>query len=391
MKHLGLFEGIGGFSLAARWMGWDTVAWCEWNPFCQTVLRHHFPEAHGHGDITKTNFTRYANRIDILTGGFPCQPFSVAGKREGSGDDRFLWPATLRALEEIQPTYAIFENVFGLTSILESACETDVELQAVKLFSEGCDGDEVEERITEVKRRTISIIIDQIEEVGYTLPKAADGTPIVLCVPACAVNAPHRRDRVWFIARNTQHNGPFAAKNGGAKSKPQVTTWAYKVGQLAGTDSTRATHACNPERKGLEGGDRFQRATGFNAGRKRSLSQFPFIGSLGEYGDTANAKRVRQSGQGGSVKSCGCQAHGNWKASWAYDDGRWPTESPICSRNDGLPAGLSRIAVLDLLKGRAPRGNFIPEAKHRNESLKAYGNAIVPQVAHMIFKALEEI
>ena len=219
MKAIHLFAGIGGFNPASDWMGWETVAWCEWDPFCQKVLGHywpnaHFPEAHGHGDITKTDFTKYHGTIDIVTGGFPCQPFSVAGKREGSGDDRFLWPHTLRALTEIQPTYAIFENVFGLTSILESACETDVELQAVKLFSEGGDGDEVEERITEIKRRTISIIIDQLEEVGYTLPKAADGTPIILCVPACAVGAPHRRDRVWFVAHSTRFKNKWNRSTG---------------------------------------------------------------------------------------------------------------------------------------------------------------------------------
>ncbi len=90
MKHLGLFEGIGGFSLAARWAGWETLAWCEWNEFGQKILKHHFPEAEGFGDITKTDFTKYANKIDILTGGFPCQPYSLAGKRLGKEDDRHL-------------------------------------------------------------------------------------------------------------------------------------------------------------------------------------------------------------------------------------------------------------------------------------------------------------
>jgi DNA (cytosine-5)-methyltransferase 1 len=90
MNHLGLFEGIGGFSLAARWMGWNTVAWCEWNEFGQKVLRHHFPEAEGHGDITKTDFTKYHGAIDIISGGFPCQPYSSAGKRLGKEDDRHL-------------------------------------------------------------------------------------------------------------------------------------------------------------------------------------------------------------------------------------------------------------------------------------------------------------
>ena len=86
--HLGLFEGIGGFSLAAHWMGWRTLAWCEWNEFGQKILKHHFPNAEGFGDLTKTDFKKYANRIDILTGGFPCQTYSQAGKRLGTEDDR---------------------------------------------------------------------------------------------------------------------------------------------------------------------------------------------------------------------------------------------------------------------------------------------------------------
>jgi hypothetical protein len=97
-------------------MGWETLAWCEWNEFGQKVLRHHFPNAEGFGDITKTDFTKYANRIDILTGGFPCQPYSLAGKRLGKEDDRHLWPEMLRAIREIQPTYVVGENVFGIVN-----------------------------------------------------------------------------------------------------------------------------------------------------------------------------------------------------------------------------------------------------------------------------------
>ena len=131
MKHLGLFEGIGGFSLAARWMGWQTVAWCEWDADCQEILKQHFPDAEGFGDITETSFKKYANRIDVLTGGFPCQPFSIAGKRKGQDDDRFLWAEMLRAIAEITPTYVVAENVFGLLNIdrgrtVETIC-TDLE------------------------------------------------------------------------------------------------------------------------------------------------------------------------------------------------------------------------------------------------------------------------
>lgn len=169
MTHIGLFEGIGGFSLAAKWMGWDTIAWCEWNIFCQNVLKKNFPTSIAHEDITKTNFTEYANKIDIVTGGFPCQPYSVSGKREGKNDDRHLWPEMLRAIREIQPSWVVGENVSGLLNwnggMVLSEIKTDLESAGFEVFP-----------------------------------------PCVL--PACGVNAPHRRDRVWIIAYShaNEHN-----------------------------------------------------------------------------------------------------------------------------------------------------------------------------------------
>ena len=99
MRHGSLFSGIGGFDLAAEWMGWENVFHCEWNEFCQKVLKYHFPHSESFSDITKTNFKKYANKIDILTGGFPCQPFSTAGKRKGTNDERYLWGEMLRAIQ----------------------------------------------------------------------------------------------------------------------------------------------------------------------------------------------------------------------------------------------------------------------------------------------------
>jgi DNA (cytosine-5)-methyltransferase 1 len=122
MRHLGLFEGIGGFSCAARWAGWSTVAWCEWNPFGQKVLRHHFPNAQGHGDITQTDFTIYRGRVDIITGGFPCQDASNANQSasRGSGTDgerTGLVAHMLRAIEEIRPRYVVAENVANILKV----------------------------------------------------------------------------------------------------------------------------------------------------------------------------------------------------------------------------------------------------------------------------------
>ena len=96
MRHGSLFSGIGGFDLAAEWMGWENIFHCEWNPFGQRVLKHYWPNAKSYHDITQTDFTIHRGAIDILTGGFPCQPFSLAGKRKGTDDERYLWHEMLR-------------------------------------------------------------------------------------------------------------------------------------------------------------------------------------------------------------------------------------------------------------------------------------------------------
>ena len=127
MTHGSLFSGIGGFDLAAEWMGWDNIFHCEWMPFPRQVLHYHFPNSISYEDITKTDFTIHRGTIDILTGGFPCQPYSSAGKRLGKEDERHLWPHMLRAIQEIEPTFVVGENVRGLTNwnggvVFEEVC-----------------------------------------------------------------------------------------------------------------------------------------------------------------------------------------------------------------------------------------------------------------------------
>lgn len=160
MKHLGLFEGIGGFSLAVRWMGWETLAWCEWNERCQQLLNYYFAGAQGYGDITKSCFKKYANEIDIITGGFPCQPYSHAGKREGINDVRHLWPEMFRVIREVKSPWIVGENVYGLTNWNKGL-----------VFEQVC--------------------VD-LENEGYQV------SPVLL--PAGGINSPQKRERIWFIA-----------------------------------------------------------------------------------------------------------------------------------------------------------------------------------------------
>lgn len=159
MNHVGLFEGIGGFSLAAKWMGWHTIAWCEWNEFCQRVLRYHFPEAQGHGDITKTDFTVYRGKCDILTGGFPCQKFSVAGSQTG---DEKLINEMLRAVGEIKPRWVVAENVGNILN---------------KKF-----------------KTYLDIFVSGLESKGYQIPLVFDCT-------ADSFGLPTMERHVWFIAQ----------------------------------------------------------------------------------------------------------------------------------------------------------------------------------------------
>lgn len=172
MKHLALFNGIGGFILAAEWMGWENIAYCEINDFCNQITEYYWKNAKQHRDIRETDFSIYRGKCDIITGGFPCQPFSVAGKRRGSRDDRHLWPEMLRAIREVSPQWVVGENVLGITN-----------QEGGVVFEQVC--------------------LD-LEAEGYEVQ------PYIL--PAAGVDAPHRRYRVWFVAHRT---------NAGAESVPQ--------------------------------------------------------------------------------------------------------------------------------------------------------------------------
>jgi DNA (cytosine-5)-methyltransferase 1 len=153
--HLDLFSGIGGFALAARWAGFETVGFCDNEPYAQAVLKKHWPNVPIHGDIKTLDGTAYRG-ITLLTGGFPCQPFSCAGEQRGKDDDRYLWPQMLRVIQEARPAWIVGENVAGIIDLaLEQVCS-------------------------------------DLEACGYEVE------PII--IPACGVDAPHRRNRIWVIA-----------------------------------------------------------------------------------------------------------------------------------------------------------------------------------------------
>ncbi len=156
MKVLDLFSGIGGFSLGLEWAGMSTVAMCEKDPYCRKILAKHWPDLTIHEDIRNLDGKEYRNSIDLVAGGFPCQPFSVAGKRKGSDDDRHLWPEMLRVIKEAKPKWVIGENVFGFINMALDDVQADLERE------------------------------------HYEVRK--------FVLPAVAVDAKHRRDRIFLVA-----------------------------------------------------------------------------------------------------------------------------------------------------------------------------------------------
>ena len=318
LTHGSLFSGIGGFDLAADWMGWENKFHCEWNEFGQKVLHHYWPEAECFTDITKSDFTKYANKIDILTGGFPCQPYSSAGKRKGKDDERHLWPEMLRAIREISPRFVVGENVRGLTN-----------WNGGLVFEEVCA---------------------ELESYGYQV------APVI--IPACGVGAPHRRERIWFVAYANEPRYENRSEHGWYREKSNKgVTGSIEFGIITNTNGAE-------QRNNIGANDReakeIWRKNQSDVSRELS-SDGVTIYTKGKRFQESNKRREMER-----TRSKLTSKRTNWD--------QFPTQSPICSGNDGLSGELDGITF----------------PKWRNESIKAYGNAIVPQVAYQIFQAIEK-
>ena len=369
--HASLFSGIGGAELAASWLGWTNVFHCEIQEFQRKVLEYWFPNSISYEDITKTDFSEWSGHIDVLTGGFPCQPFSVAGKRNGAEDNRYLWGEMLRAIRQIHPTWVVGENVNGILSMVQSSKETKM----------GRTDDLFDENFIYRKEQkfTIEVICEDLERAGYSVQ------PFV--IPACAVGAPHRRDRVWIVAHRTD-TGTEDLQQGGKNGVSQSFF-------TANTNSNRQRD--RKDKQIFE--QRCNRTTNIGKGCKDATSSNTqcFGGHKVDNKiqcEQSNGERI--DGKGMFRTSFNTNGKG-WNA-LRYDDGyseaaqqaesqfgradcpqswwrNFPTQSPVCNRDDGLP-----FKVADLT---------LSLAKWRSKSIEALGNAWVPQVVFEIFKAID--
>jgi len=316
MRHGSLFSGIGGFDLAAEWRGWKNVFHCEINEFCRWVLKYYWPGSKGIENIKGYDWTKWKGKIDVLSGGFPCQPFSVAGRRQGKDDDRYLWPQMCRAIHEIQPRWVVAENVLGLTS-----------WNGGMVFEE---------------------VWSQLEGAGYCVQ------PFVL--PAAGVGAPHRRDRVWFVA------------------------WLPEAGMEQFFEEVLGYLSAHPEFPGYAADtDGFGRGNG-SCDRQGG----PVLDNFNRHAQEAEQERkIRQRGPGKTGPASSGARPFRYEPDFWKD---WPTVPPVCLPNDGFSY---RVDADTIFEGIPFPDKPISFPKWRQESIKAMGNAIVPQVAYQIFQVID--
>ncbi len=330
LTHLSLFSGIGGLDLAAEMAGFTTVGQCEWAEYPIKVLEKHWPDVPRWKDIrtlTKESFYERTGlrTVDVISGGFPCQPFSVAGKRRGKDDDRYLWPEMLRVIEEIRPSWIVGENVAGIVSM------------------------------------ALDTVLADLENLSYTCR--------TFVIPAVALDAPHRRDRCAIVAYRDGFRRDRRGETGRGVRGPEERT--------AGSGETVAYAQCQRRRS-----DKDQPASNAkrhdSAYREERKTELCAVGCSGRtvsdaYG-TSGAEPLHprgwRTGSGNENRRraeprLGGMADGisDWLDRGMSAPGYWLPE----------PDGVPRIA--SGIKDRAGR-------------LKCLGNAVVPQQFYPIFEAI---
>ena len=300
LTHLSLFSGIGGLDLAAEMAGFTTVGQCEWADYPTKVLEKHWPDVPRWRDIrTLTGGSFYertgVRTVDVVSGGFPCQPFSVAGKRRGKEDDRYLWPEMLRVIQEIRPAWVVGENVAGIVSM------------------------------------ALDTVLSDLEGIGYTCQ--------TFIIPACAVDAPHRRDRVCIVG------------------------WKRSACNLFYSNSESAEYK--------------------NIGKsEKGKQEQPRVGGL--YTDVSDTKSTELQGRRETTRE-------------------WRAKSGCSSRRSAQPGlgGVADGISPWLERGMSTPGCWTPEPeqvprvtmkkKNRADRLKCLGNAVVPQQFYPVFQAIADV
>ena len=397
MKLLTLCSGIGAPEFAATRLGWDCVLNCEIDPFCNRVLQYYYPKAYHHeyiktltGEIINEEVTKrfgkeWRNDGTVLVAGFPCQAFSVAGKRLGAADDRYLWPEVIRIVRETKPDWFIGENVTGILSVVLPSEEIDLE-------KEGIEADKIDGEIVEKQWFVFERVCRDLEESGYEI--------IPFVIPACAVGAPHKRDRVWFVAHRTD----AGFKNLRREWKDTIhafesSSFPSSIGWFDRGNNREERYIQSNKEWDFSQSKSERNRWKFGPcenGEIRSSSNTK-CGGGDEIHDQTQSRQpngARFDGNGGerSSPNAGFELSLQWMQEgyeeWYAEDFRieppfstpewdkFPTVKPAIRRgNDGIFNRLSAITF--------PRW--------RSESIKALGNSMVPAILEEIFRCIEKV
>lgn len=301
LTHLSLFSGIGGLDLAAERAGFRTVGQCEWADYPHAVLQKHWPDVPKWRDIrtlTKEGFRERTglDTVTVVSGGFPCQPFSTAGKRRGKEDDRYLWPEMCRVISEIRPTWVVGENVAGLISM------------------------------------DLDTVLSDLEGIGYTCQ--------TLVIPACAVDAPHRRDRCAILAHANRPGQQRCQQHGAPGDRQSYGSVGQCCPAVADTDG--------------DGCARF------------GIQPSPGCNSYTEHFVITKSSTISNTdGEGFQIAGHQPGEQSSQRKNGTADGHRWPAEPNVGRVAHGVPARVDRLRCL--------------------------GNAVVPQQFRPIFRAIADI
>jgi DNA (cytosine-5)-methyltransferase 1 len=331
MNHLDLFSGIGGFSIGLEKVGFNTIAFCEKEDYCRMLLQKHWKGVKIYNDIKECKgkeIKETYGRVDILTGGFPCQPYSVAGKQKGTADDRYLWPEMFRVIKEVQPTFVIAENVRGIINIQDGM-----------VFETVCS---------------------DLESEGFEIQ--------TFIIPAAGVGAPHKRERVWIVGYS-KHNGSLTSEikrgdnkiNDRTEEREDTTFKPERAGRSRDNEIMENTRRKLHERSSVreknedeikkENANKFERSSSESASNVANTKSEQSISKYyrEQPGETSEQEQIKSRGS----------------SSWTLREANWLSEPNVGRVVNGVP-------------GRAHR-------------LRGLGNAIVPKIAEEIGRSIMKV
>ena len=390
LTHLSLFSGIGGLDLAAEWAGIKTVGQCEWADYPIRVLEKHWPDVPRWKDIrtlTGESFYEWTGRrtVDIISGGFPCQPFSVAGKQRGKEDDRYLWPEMVRVIKELRPAWIVGENVAGIV------------------------------------RMALPDILSELEACGYRTR--------TFLVPACAVGARHRRYRVAIVAYsnsdgrlhgqnevnaaetweqaqrqsfqcragagNVENPGSFGRGKSGDVCEQQGRAEFERTGEVVADTESQSSGGL-PIREGKEesrlggGGEDVQYTDSTGRKEQHTATKSDKEGFAGWGCDKGNVSNA--NGGFSEWKNKKIQTGRNTTHSSGTGKREWTVKSLLGGMADGISSRVDGDFLINHYWDEEPD---VPRVAvgvpHRVDRLKCLGNAVVPQQFYPVFKAISEI